>query len=65
VHDKAAALCEVVAWLEFENDPPVRMTTNVVFEDDAGNPVVFGTGSAKWGVNDVSALREERVKEAT
>jgi len=65
VHDRAAALCEVVARLEFENDPPVRMIANVINEDSAGHPVVYGTGSARWGVNEVSALRQEQMTEAT
>ncbi len=59
VHDVAAAMTEVTAHLLFAAGGAVRMTANVVFEDETGNPVVRGTGEARWGVNEISALRQQ------
>lgn len=62
VRDAAAALTEVVAELHLVGvDTAILMTANVVFEDDQGNPVVRGTGPGRWGVNEISALRQEHV----
>jgi len=58
VRDAAAAMTEVTSELHFSEGPPVLMTANLVFEDAAGNPLVRGAAQGRWGVNDVSALRQ-------
>jgi hypothetical protein len=59
IRDAAAALTEITAELRFAgSEPSVLMTANVVFEDDQGNPVVRGRGPGRWGVNEISALRQ-------
>jgi hypothetical protein len=59
ITDSAAAMTEVTAELRFVgSEPSVLMTANVVFEDERGNPVVRGTSPGRWGVNEISALRQ-------
>ena len=66
IRDAAAALTEVTAKLRFVGSgPSVLMTANVVFEDEQGNPVVRGTGPGRWGVNEISALRQVPASEGT
>lgn len=62
IRDAAAALSEVTAELTFaEDEPPVLMTANVILEDEEGRPVVRGTGPGSWGVNEISAMRQEPI----
>lgn len=59
ITDVAAALTEVTAELTFEGpESSVLMTANVVFEDKQGQPLVRGTGPGRWGVNEISAMRQ-------
>ena len=59
VRDVAAAMTEVTAMLSFKGgDSSVTMPANVVFEDPEGNPFVRGADDGRWGVNEVSALRQ-------
>lgn len=59
IRDSAAAMTEVAADLRFVgSEAAVLMTANVVFEDEQGNPVVRETGTGRWGVNEISALRQ-------
>ncbi len=60
IRDAAAALSEVTAELTFAGDEPsALMTANVILEDEAGRPVVRGSGPGRWGVNEISAMRQE------
>jgi len=62
IRDAAAALSEVTAELTFAGDEPsVRMTANVILEDEEGRPVVRGTGPGRWGVNEISAMPQEPI----
>lgn len=64
IADAAAALTEVTAELTVEGDEPgLRLTLNVILEDDEGHPVVRGTGPGRWGVNDISALRQQPISD--
>lgn len=58
VRDTAAAMSEVTVELHFADGDPVQMTANTLFEDADGRPLVRGTGAGRWGVNEVSALRQ-------
>lgn len=63
VRDTAAAVTEVEAELRFAGPQSLHVTTtmNVVCEDEDGGPLVRGTPGGKWGVNDVSALRQSEM----
>ena len=59
VRDTAAAMTEITAELRFaEDDPTVTMTADVVSEGRDGGGLVRGTAGGRWGVNEVSALRQ-------
>ena len=62
IRDAAAALSVITAELTFAGDEPsVLMTANVILEDDEGRAVVRGTGPGCWGVNEISAMRQEPI----
>ena len=59
VTEAAPARSVAVADLHFADDPPVRMVANVIYESAEGRSEVAGTDRGTWGVNDISALRQD------
>ncbi len=55
VVEQAPSKTQITAVAE---DGSARMTANLIFEDENGRPVVHGHRIGRWGVNDISALRQ-------
>jgi hypothetical protein len=52
-------MTEITVDLRFTgDDPPTTMTANVIFEGPDGGGLVRGTAGGRWGVNEISALRQ-------
>jgi hypothetical protein len=65
IQDMAPAMTTVRVWINYEvagRAVEKVMVANVIFEDLGGDPVVRGTRTGVWGVNDISALREEEYR---